>query len=1161
MQGSRLVANFFHAVFVFIGISLSSVLLVGSTGGNATALEKVNFNISYYPLSYYLKQISEFEGVIQFNPSSELICRFEFQCTIGCQCNLAASNITIICPNGSSIVEVEYPPVFVSSSDLPEEDIDEESIWTPGFDFSFSISFSYPDSWLELIQKALLPSSLPSWLYVPYSQWVLSSLGSEEDRYEESIETRQSESFEIRVGNVSSADSLDSYGSSPKYMPITIYSWNNTGLNSITRGAFKHLSNINECYLILSRNNITDIQLEFKGLSKLHGLFLENNKIASIHLKAFTGLESLVYLYLHHNNITDILPYQFQDLINLWELYIGHNSISVIGQTDFKGLDNLRFLNLEYNNIVEIQSGSFHELTKLKVLDVNHNNISDIPSHLFSKLRRLTTLNLANNIIVSVHPQAFQNLNNMVTLIISHNEISTIHPHQFQNLTELFTLSLDHNRISDIHSQQFQTLTNLYKLHLGHNEINEISSHVFSNVNMLRLVELNISYNKISQIHPQQFQNLPPLESLYLSHNGIFKIHPMQFENLPKLYELYLDHNMISTIHPLQFRNLRRLQRLHLHHNNIGAIYPYQFQDLSQVCFEILLDHNNLTEIPSHLFRKNGTVDRFNLGHNRISIINPQTRDLNSFIQGMDLSDLRLAQNRISDIHPLLLQNFTKLRVLFLDNNDITDLNPNQFQPVQHELRYLDLSHNNLVKFTLASTVEFSRLTYLSLANNKLRALSYTIFQSMLSLELLNASSNHIDMINPMILFNNSTAKVTVTNVTRSVAGNRVYGIMIDLRQNNLYSLNTESFSHFSKLTVVMVDYEATCCFLTTVNCSYTIPRSQFLTCGRLLPNQIQRVTMWMLGLFALFSNLGALFYKYRNKEKENKVQLLLISNLSISDMIMGVYMIIISSADLYYKTTFPSEKWRVSFACKFAGTLSILSSEASVFFVTLISVDRLIGIKCPFSIYRFGTRTSRILSLVVWLFSISISILSTILSGINPDWYDVSEVCTGLPLSKKYVFKESVRELTLGPKDQDTAKTFLVTTTDKVVTSYLPGMYYGIAIFTALNSICFVVVCVCYTGIFVSTIQTAKQAGRARDTKQERKMAIKMGAIVITDLACWAPIIILSILVQSGRHVVTPRVYTWIVTFVLPINSAINPFLYTLAALIFDFVNKKTKS
>ena len=72
--------------------------------------------------------------------------------------------------------------------------------------------------------------------------------------------------------------------------------------------------------------------------------------------------------------------------------------------------------------------------------------------------------------------------------------------------------------------------------------------------------------------------------------------------------------------------------------------------------------------------------------------------------------------------------------------------------------------------------------------------------------------------------------------------------------------------------------------------------------------------------------------------------------------------------------------------------------------------------------------------------------------------------------------------------------------------------------------------------------------------------MAIKMGLIVLTDMMCWLPIIILSILVQTGRHTVTPHTYTWIVTFVLPINSAINPFLYTLATAIFYLIRRRNQ-
>ena len=59
--------------------------------------------------------------------------------------------------------------------------------------------------------------------------------------------------------------------------------------------------------------------------------------------------------------------------------------------------------------------------------------------------------------------------------------------------------------------------------------------------------------------------------------------------------------------------------------------------------------------------------------------------------------------------------------------------------------------------------------------------------------------------------------------------------------------------------------------------------------------------------------------------------------------------------------------------------------------------------------------------------------------------------------------------------------------------------------------------------------------------------MAVKMSMIVGTDFFCWMPIIILGILVQAGTITLTSDVYAWLVVFVLPINSSINPYLYTI--------------
>ncbi len=62
--------------------------------------------------------------------------------------------------------------------------------------------------------------------------------------------------------------------------------------------------------------------------------------------------------------------------------------------------------------------------------------------------------------------------------------------------------------------------------------------------------------------------------------------------------------------------------------------------------------------------------------------------------------------------------------------------------------------------------------------------------------------------------------------------------------------------------------------------------------------------------------------------------------------------MIIIGSVDIYFGSAFPmhADTWRTGITCKVAGAFSIISSEASVFFVMLISIDRFICIRFPYS-------------------------------------------------------------------------------------------------------------------------------------------------------------------------------------------------------------------
>ena len=106
---------------------------------------------------------------------------------------------------------------------------------------------------------------------------------------------------------------------------------------------------------------------------------------------------------------------------------------------------------------------------------------------------------------------------------------------------------------------------------------------------------------------------------------------------------------------------------------------------------------------------------------------------------------------------------------------------------------------------------------------------------------------------------------------------------------------------------------------------------------------------MWILGLSACLGNMLVIVLRLREKNKHSSkaVHSFLVFNLAVSDFMMGSYMLILSSVDVYYGDRYfeYSDAWRASNVCRFAGFLSLLASEGSVFFITVITIDRFLCI------------------------------------------------------------------------------------------------------------------------------------------------------------------------------------------------------------------------
>ncbi|XP_062615153.1 G-protein coupled receptor GRL101-like [Saccostrea cucullata] len=111
-------------------------------------------------------------------------------------------------------------------------------------------------------------------------------------------------------------------------------------------------------------------------------------------------------------------------------------------------------------------------------------------------------------------------------------------------------------------------------------------------------------------------------------------------------------------------------------------------------------------------------------------------------------------------------------------------------------------------------------------------------------------------------------------------------------------------------------------------------------------------------------------------------------------------------------------------------------------------------------------------------------------------------------------------------------------------------GWQYSMIIFIGLNFLIFLGIIFGQFLILYEVIKSGSNSQASNIRRREVTLAKSVVALVVTDLLCWIPIGIIGMLTFSGTDV-TLEIYAWIKVLVLPVNSAINPILYTLTAII----------
>ena len=363
-----------------------------------------------------------------------------------------------------------------------------------------------------------------------------------------------------------------------------------------------------------------------------------------------------------------------------------------------------------------------------------------------------------------------------------------------------------------------------------------------------------------------------------------------------------------------------------------------------------------------------------------------------------------------------------------------------------------------------------------------------------------------------------------------------------------------------------------------------------------------------IIGLLALIGN-GILiplevFIFFRNPimEKERKIYKLLLLNLCCADFLMGVYVTVFSSLRSYTNYEFNFN------LCNALGVISITSNQVSVTILVMISAYRLYGILFPYK--HVHLKIVLILLCFTWVFWIVVACLPTlnynvfsfsfsraivvkgenltiIFPKVSAFFNDLLKHASYLPDDFAYLVKNityfksnkvifnaiksfGIADLTqnnweiLGYFIPGAACTidFLVANQHEYKIYVLSLLLFNLTSFLFIFITCIIIlkqlpISIDIFSCILGNNQQKVNIGKRHKSFENQKIISKLMLIVLTDFVCWVPICIIglyyfiqSLTTSECNFCLYHNFREWVANVVLvliPINSIINPFIYSI--------------
>ncbi|XP_017033645.1 relaxin receptor 2 [Drosophila kikkawai] len=531
------------------------------------------------------------------------------------------------------------------------------------------------------------------------------------------------------------------------------------------------------------------------------------------------------------------------------------------------------------------------------------------------------------------------------------------------------------------------------------------------------------------------------------------------------------------------FANFTRLQKLTLKYNNISRVPLGSFNGLGQL-ERLELSHNNISHLPNGIFLGLHSLQWLFLKNNNLQYLPmDQLRSVHR------LEWLVLSGNRLT-LRNVQLPKISSLYEVYLDFNRIEYIGEETFSQLDN-LHLLDLQHNLITHIHGRAFANLTNMRDIRLVGNPIKELSGETFLHNTRLEALSLAQMplhiHRNLMEPL--------NISFLNLT---------GIRYD-------HIDFAVINSMRNLTYIIYDRFFYCSMSPRIRMCK--PSTDGVSSFQdLLSKPVLRYSAWVMATLTIAGNVLVLWGRFIYRD-ENMAVTMVIRNLALADMLMGFYLVTIGVQDYRYRNEYYKVllDWITSWQCTLIGTLAVSSSEVSMLILAFMSLERFLLIADPFRGHRsIGSRVMWCAMLCIWMTGVGLAVVPVFLwrSSTLPYYGSYSGTCFPLHIHEAYPM----------------------------------GWLYSAFVFLGVNLLLLLMIALLYTALLISIWRTRSATPL---TLLDCEFAVRFFFIVLTDFLCWVPIIVMKIWVFFNYNI-SDDIYAWLVVFVLPLNSAVNPLLYT---------------